>query len=576
MAGLAIAVAAPQVAQLLAPSPQPGPVRLPATPLEPGAPRGTSPRPALRQLPAPASEPPPSPPASLRQEAPGPPAPRVEGWDRYAAAELASMLEPCLRAGGAEQHPADAQARLERCAALLTSRMVADGYLNSRAYPLLEPQPGGTLVVVEGRIVEVRVRGANSQIRRRLRRLALPLQGQVLHLASLERALAQLERRLAAGPLIANLNRLGGDSGKAVLELQVDGPTRSVAGEMSLRNDGSAGSGQFRGLAAVASTGVAHEADQLLVVGELNSSAERELGYRALSLSYRLPFAERWGLTSAAAASWRQLVETPPPYDALNFQQAQALAQLDVVVHDGPRQRLGVFAGLSANRASSRLAGERFAGILGGGGAGVLSSGFVEAGLSWEATVAEWGLASRLYGLQGLAGVSGASALRELAFFGVRVGQARALGADLNAAWSLAPGWQLQLRGAGQHAFQPLTNAMGFSLGSDNGLRGLPGQVVSGDSGALASGELSWLFWRGGEQQLRLVPFLGAGWVRSSARGVSWSGSLGAGGVVVRWLRGRQWSLELGWASQFGDALPADASHLLIDSGLYTKLSYRF
>ncbi|MBU6354530.1 MAG: ShlB/FhaC/HecB family hemolysin secretion/activation protein, partial [Cyanobacteria bacterium REEB498] len=136
--------------------------------------------------------------------------------------------------------------------------------------------------------------------------------------------------------------------------------------------------------------------------------------------------------------------------------------------------------------------------------------------------------------------------------------------------------WQLLLRGAGQVAFAPLTSAMGFSLGSDNGLRGLPGQAISGDSGLLGYGELGWSFWRGSHHDLQLVPFLGAGWVTTTLQGVSDSGSLGAGGVLLRWLQGNRWQIELGWASQFGDGLPADIPNLLLDSGLYSKVSYRF
>jgi hemolysin activation/secretion protein len=125
-------------------------------------------------------------------------------------------------------------------------------------------------------------------------------------------------------------------------------------------------------------------------------------------------------------------------------------------------------------------------------------------------------------------------------------------------------------------AFEPLTNPMGFSLGSDNGLRGLPGQVISGDNGWLASGELSWAFWRKGAHELQLVPFLGGGWVSTTLQGTTDSSSLGAGGLLLRWLHGRHWAVELGWASQFGDNLVVADTNLLVDSGLYTKMSYRF
>jgi len=117
--------------------------------------------------------------------------------------------------------------------------------------------------------------------------------------------------------------------------------------------------------------------------------------------------------------------------------------------------------------------------------------------------------------------------------------------------WAFAPSWQLQLRGGGQIAFRPLSSAMQFTLGSDVGIRGLPGQLISGDSGWLGSGELAWTFWQKRITALQLVPFLGAGGVTSSANGFSFNDTVGAGGVLVRWLQGNQWSTELGWVNSF-------------------------
>jgi hemolysin activation/secretion protein len=497
--------------------------------------------------------------------------------ERYSPAVLMRLLAPCLQPEPGGSAPLSASESLERCAALLTSRLVAEGYVNSRVFPLPDPAPNGTLLVVQGRIVEVRVESSDAALRRRLQRLVLPLQGLVLHLPSLERQLDLLERLPGVSGVRASLNRLGGDSTKAVLVLQADPRAQPLQGELSLRNDGSGGSGQYRGLGVLAKSGLATPADQLLLVGELDSDDQPELGYRLLSLSYRLPLGSRLAFTTAGAISWRQLVESPPPFDDLLYRQEQLLGRFDYTLHEGLRQRLSAFAGLSANRNRAWLAGERFAAIPGGGAAGTLSTGFLQTGLAWEGWLGDAGLTASLYGLQGIAAFSGDSALRELlAFSGVQVGEARALGGEIAMAWPLAPRWLLQLRAAGQGAFTPLTNPMGFSLGSDNGLRGLPSQVISGDSGLLGSGELSWAFWRRGPQELQLVPFLGAGWVHTTLPYGIETASVGAGGLLLRWLSGRHCQLELGWASQFGDGLTRAVPNWLIDNGVYTKLSYRF
>jgi hemolysin activation/secretion protein len=465
---------------------------------------------------------------------------------------------------------------LERCAALLTSRLVADGYINSRVFPLPDPPPAGTLLVVEGRIVEVRVESSDGALGLRLRRLALPLRGQVLHLPTLERQLDLLEGLPGVGGVRASLNRLGGDSTKAVLVLQVEPRSRAPRGELSLRNDGSGGSGQFRALGVVAREDLLRSTDQLLLVGEVDGDDQAELGYRLVSLSYRLPLGSRLAFSAAGAASWRELVESPPPLRDLLFRQEQVLGRFDLSLHEGLRQRLSAFAGLSANRNRSWLGGERFAAIPGGGASGALSTGFLQAGLAWEGTLGDAALTATLYGLQGLGAFSGEPALRELAASGLDVGRARALGGELALAWPLAPRWLLRLRTAGQGALAPLPGPMGFSLGSDNGLRGLPSQVISGDSGLLGSGELSWAFWRQGAQELQVVPFLGAGWVSTAQPHGVESGNVGAGGLLLRWLRGPHWQLELGWTSQFGDRMVSAVPNWLLDNGVTTRVSYRF
>lgn len=81
------------------------------------------------------------------------------------------------------------------------------------------------------------------------------------------------------------------------------------------------------------------------------------LGYRLLSLSYRLPLGSRLAFTTAGAISWRQLVESPPPFDDLLYRQEQLLGRFDYTLHEGLRQRLSAFAGLSANRNRAWLAG---------------------------------------------------------------------------------------------------------------------------------------------------------------------------------------------------------------------------
>jgi hemolysin activation/secretion protein len=591
------------LAQLVAPPLQPGPVRLPGAGIErprpaPGAP---SPKPLLPspeeqpgegspltpkeqqppQAPTPAPAAPSSPPApapvpSPPATAPGgrgampasPELPRVEGLKRYDAAELARILSPCAAI-------AEPAARLRACAAALSTRLLVDGYVNTRVYPLATPAPG-VLEVVEGRIVELRISSSDPRLTRRLQRLLLPLQGTVLHLPSLELTIARLQRLAGVGRLDANLNRLGGDSTRAVLVVQAEPGSPPLQGDFSLRNDGSAGTGQYRALATLLQGDAALRGDTLLLFGELDADSNPDLGYALGSLSYSLPLGDRLALTTAFGASRRTLVEASPPRDQLSFRQLQLLGQLDLTLRETLSSRWYAFAGLSLSRSDAYLAGASFPGIAGGGSEGWLRSGYLRSGLGAEGSGGSFAWSGSVYGLQGIAGLSTAAQRQDLASYGIRPGEARALGAQLSSFWRLSARWQLQFGAAGQIALAPLTGPMGFSLGSDNGLRGLPGQVVSGDSGLLGTAELAWSAWRGRRNEIQLVPFLGAGAIRTETPDGTLLDSIGAGGVLLRWLGGQHWLAELGWVGQFGAEQRPLWGNWLLGSGIYTKLGVRF
>ena len=557
------------LAQLISPPLQPGPARLPGPGRVEEHPAPVLPSPLAPTPPAatpPAATPAPAAPVAPETQQP---LPRVLGLELYGPAEQRRILRPCAAI-------VDPSERLQACAAALTTRLTADGYGTSRVYAVAEPAPG-VLEVVMGRLVEVRISSDSPSLTRRLQRLLLPLQGEVLHLPSLERDLLQAKRLPGLGQLRANLNRLGGDSTKAVLEVVAEAGATPLQGDLSLRNDGNSGSGQFRGLATLAKEGLLLEGDSLLLYGEVDTDSNPDLGYSSGSLSYRLPLGPDLGFSTAFGASRRNLIEAPEPYDGLSYRQLQLLGQFDWTFQQSLRSRWYAFAGLSLNRNDAYLDGRSFPGLVGGGAEGQLNTGFLRAGIGWEGMLGAADLAGSIYGLQGLAGLSSAGQRQELAAFaGVNPGEARALGGQLGAAWRLGPRWNLQLIGAGQIALAPLTEPMGFSLGSDNGLRGLPGQVVSGDSGLLGSAELSWSAWRQGQAELQLVPFLGAGLVHSQFPEGSVSDSIGAGGLLLRWLQGRNWLVELGWVSQFGSAGQNGWDDWLLGSGLYTKVAYRF
>ncbi|MCX5958396.1 MAG: ShlB/FhaC/HecB family hemolysin secretion/activation protein [Cyanobacteria bacterium] len=547
----------PLLAQLVAPPLQPGPVRLPGA-----GQQQTRPAPPPQLRPTPETTPLPAAPSTTAA------IPRLRGFNPYSSAELSRILGSCLSG----KEPA---AGLSNCAAVLSSRLFADGYINSRVIPQPDPLPGG-LEVVAGKIEAIQVVSSSGRLQRRLQRLLAPLQGSVLRLPTLSATLNQIQQLPGMGLLKINLNRIGEDSSRALLLVTAEPGAQPLRGELALRNDGNAGSGQFRGLATLVQNSALLKGDSMLLFGELNADSDPELGSLNGSLSYTLPLLDQFSLTTAFGASRRNLVEAPQPYHDLSFRQLQLFSQLDVTLYESLQNRWSAFVGLSANRNDAFLSGESVPVIVGGGDQGWLRSGFARLGLGYNRAAGPLAFNASLYGLQGIGAISTAAQLQELNFLGVVPNQSRAIGSQLATFWQLAPRWQLELRAAGQLAFAPLTNPMGFSLGSDNGLRGLPGQVVSGDSGLLGSAELAWLLWRGTRDALQLVPFMGAGRVWTEVPGATFSESAGAGGVLLRWSRGRHGELELGWVRQFQSGSWAYWDQWILGSGFYTKVAYRF
>jgi hemolysin activation/secretion protein len=314
----------------------------------------------------------------------------------------------------------------------------------------------------------------------------------------------------------------------------------------------------------------------MLLFGELNTDAAPALGYGSGSLSYGLPLGESLRLSTAFGASRRHLIELEGPSRSLSYRQLQTLLQLDATLAQTSRSRWYSFAGLSANRADSFQGGRALPLLVGASADGWLRTGYLRLGFGAEGDRDNLRWSGSVYGLQGLAGLSTASQQQSLALFGIQPGEARAVGLQSGLQWRPASRWQVSAQAAAQQAFAPLTAAMGLSLGSDNGLRGLPGQVISGDSGLLGEVEVSWSAWRGRRRELQLVPFLGAGLVRTEIPGGWIRGDVGATGVLLRWLQGNHWLAELGWVSQFGGSDPTLDNHWLLSNGLYSRIQFRF
>ncbi len=512
----------------------------------------------------------PTEPASPTDQPSGKPAapPAVEGSLPYSPSELAAILSPCLTVRPQAE-------RLRRCAALLTSRLALDGYVSTRVFVLEDP-PQARLLVVPGRIVELRIAGSDAALNGRVRRWLQPLQGDTLHLPSLEQDLKLLQQRPEIRSVRSTLSRLGSDPTQAVLQVRVEPAPARWQGELSLRNDGSPGSGEARTTATLQRPALLLAGDSLLFYGELDSDNAFNLGQSIGSLSYTLPLGEALSVTGAFGGSRRSSIELEPPADGLTTTQWQGLGQLEWLITDSLRNRWSLSLAYSGSRSRTSLDGQPLPAILPSLLRGP-RNGFLRLELNGNGSVPSLAWFSQAYLLQGVAAATPAEQRGELATLAISPGQATALGGFGSLSWGFVPRWQANLRAGGQLAFRNLTDPMRFTIGSDVGLRGLPGQLISGDNGWLGTGELVWTAWSRGDQALQLVPFVGVGGVFTRLREAEFRDTVGSTGLLGRWLSGDHWSAELGYVQQFSTGgTEAIWKNWLLGQGLYARIGYRF
>ncbi|MFM7315084.1 MAG: ShlB/FhaC/HecB family hemolysin secretion/activation protein [Cyanobium sp.] len=547
---------------------QGGPTRLPAPALaRPAVPRAPSTPPDTPRSPGGARPPVPVPGA----EAPGQTgAPVVRGSTVYSAEVIARLLEGCREAGRSRRE------QLQACADALTARYVADGYVNSRVLTPDTPD-GDVLEVIEGRISEIRVRSDDSDWRTRIQRQLQGLRGSILHLPTLERSLNLLRTLPGVKTLRSSLTRLGSDPSEAVVSVTVQASPAPWQGDISLRNDGSNGSGEARAVLTLLKPDALKRGDTLLLYNEVNGDDTPALGSLITAFSYTYPLSDTLALTSSLGFTRRNLIELPAPLDGFSTSQYQGVVQLEWTPQPAAPVRWSFVAGASASRSNNYLNDQVLPAAL----PSVFrspQSGYLRLGFNASQTRPTMSWSSNVSLLQGLAALTPEDQRQEQAIAGISPADARALSGYASAGWLFAPGWNVQLLAAGQVAFNPLTGPMQFTLGSDTGLRGLPGQLLSGDSGWLSSVELSWTVWQNRRHALQLVPFIGMGGVSTQLKDIApFRDTIGSGGILARWLVGDHWQMELGWIDQFqSDDNPGEWLDWALGQGLYAQIRYRF
>ena len=464
---------------------------------------------------------------------------------------------------------------MNACAAQLTARLIQDGYVNSRVYSLKTPAPGA-LEVVLGTIAELRINSEDEALQQQIQEQLTPLIGSVLHIPTLEKELARARQR-GAGTIKGGMGRLGSDPTKAVVNLTVTpAEPEPLKGDIALGNNGNVGSGEWRGVATLLQKGLIERGDTALLFLELNSDGDLELGSKVASLTYTYPLRDNWSITGSFGISYRRFVEFQKPAYNFSFRTLQGLLQLETTLQESENLTWTAAAAFSTNRSDSYKSGRSFPLVSGGGNDGWSHSGFLKLSTNVGGFAGPLFWNTNAYFSQGIAGVTLDEHLHNLDVAGIEPGEARAIGALTDIGLSLSPSTTMNLRFAGQLAFNRLPGSMSFGLGSDIGLRGLPGSLIAGDSGYLATGEVVWTPWQKDQQRISLIPYLGIGGVHTDSSVGTLEDSIGVGGLIGRYQNGR-WEAELGWVDTFNSKdNPGLWNDWILGHGMYTKVRYSF
>lgn len=492
----------------------------------------------------------------------------LEGSSPYDEKRTQEILKNCVLSVDSS--------REDSCVNQLNAQLQKDGYINTRV--VVEEADGQPkLIIIPGRLVEINVISKNEGLSEEIENELRPLLDQIFNIIQIKNALLNIERLGIASSISGSIGKLGSNPTKATLNITAEAIPKPLRGLASLRNDGNAGSGEWRGLAVLQKPDLLTRGDQFLFYGELNVDRDPELGAGIGSISYTYPLTRTWGVTGSFGASRRYLIEYPKPFRDLSFRQYQGLIQTDWTFLQTASTNTYAFLGISANHNNSYYKNEPFPVIAGGGIDGDLTSGYARIGIGHQGAKNSLSWTGQIYALKGINSFSSPDELNNLKLLGIQPNNAQAVGTYATGIWAINRRLVAKAIAGGQYAFNPLTSSMGFSVGSDNGLRGLPGTLISGDNGWISNLEMEWSFFKFKNNQFKLVPFGGAGGITTTRLGETFSDTIGSYGLLLRWQHKNQLIVDLGWASQFNtDDNKGLWNDWIIGDGVYSKVTFQF
>ncbi len=507
--------------------------------------------------------------------------PSIKGKIPYSKEVLKEIFSLCKRK--------DISKTLNACAKALNEKLIDDGFINSRVF-MSKPEGkqkfwqkqnssydlNGIIEVVLGQIVEIKVESADNDLTKKIREKFNPYKGTILHLPSIEKALVEVRKIPGVGQIKGNMDRLGNDPTKAILTLTVAPSLSPWQRQVSVRNDGNAGTGAYKTTATFVKPNFLREFDGFISSFEIHKDSDPEIGAIVASTSYSFPLKNGKRFITSYAYGEREYVEYTDSLRDISFKTHHILGQFEKTIYSSKNQSWDAFVGLNINRTDSYLSGVRSDLVVGASDKGWVRTGHLKAGLNFNGSHQTKSWSGSIYAMQGINGISEDFQRADFVEEGISPGEARAIGAKGNLAWTIKKRVGLNLGMSGQIAMNPLFNSMTFGLGSNAGLKGLPGSVTSGDSGWLGTSELVLTTWQKNKKAFQVVPFLGAGGVHTDLKSVTTKDAVGAGGIIARFIQ-PEVVLEFGWVDSFNTKNNSGVwNDWLLGDGIFTNIRYRF
>jgi len=466
--------------------------------------------------------------------------------------------------------------RYRKCAVVLSTRYAADGYITTKAYDLVDSK-GQYILVVPGRISEVVVKSGKDTIVEAVRPYAYGLKNKVLNTRDLNRFLSLLKNRVAGiGVVNAKLSRLGSERTKARLLLDIKEQASRVAGKVEIGNEGKAGSGEFDLQAVVFKKDAFKLGDTLLFFNEEYFGRNIEVGQSVSSLSYKYPVNAQLSLTSGLSFTRQFEPNTQESWDDFSSRQLQYTLGIEVGLNRSLENR--VVFGTSIVSQSGKLLyqgvdlPEIVPGIIKNQKAGYMQMEVSQSGIFQRVSTS-----SRVYFIKALPSMTPEYQIEELKTLGRSLDEANAIGGSALIYQRYGDLVSNSLGAFGQYALGRLSEPMRFTLGSGLGLKGLPDQFISGDSGWGIVGKSRIRINRNKNTSLYVSPYVGYGFVHTEIGDVVLEDYLGSYGMFLELQTKHGVGIEVGYLrTLLREDLKATWSDWMLGNGLYARMSYSF